>query len=80
MQWRQRLRDVTLFGRLCRRRLRWRFNKAEQRVVSGPIRWALADISHRKNDDRKAIQMLERALDNNKEFAAAKELMAKLKT
>ncbi len=36
-------------------------------------------ISHRQNDDKKAIQMVERALDSNKELAPAKELLAKLK-
>ena len=39
----------------------------------------LAEISHRQNDDKKALQMLERSLDANKEYAPAKALLAKLK-
>ena len=32
-----------------------------------------------KNDDKKALQMLERSLDANKDYGPAKELLAKLK-
>jgi golgin subfamily B member 1 len=40
----------------------------------------LAEISHRQGDDKKALQMLERALDNDKQLAPALELMARLKS
>ncbi|MFO0554950.1 MAG: tetratricopeptide repeat protein [Polyangiaceae bacterium] len=51
---------------------------------NGPIGKAevfyyLGDVAHRQNDDKKAIQMLERALDNDKNLAKAKDLLAKLK-
>ena len=49
-------------------------------ITKGEVFYYLADISHRQGDDKKAIQMLERALDNNKEHAPSKELMAKLKS
>ena len=48
-------------------------------ISKGEVFYYLAEISHRQGDDKKAIQMLERALDSNKEFAPAKELLAKLK-
>lgn len=48
-------------------------------ITKGEVFYYLADISHRQKDDKKAIQMLERALDNDKDLAPAKELMAKLK-
>lgn len=48
-------------------------------ISKGEVFYYLGVISHRQNDDKKAIQMLERALDNNKDFAAAKELLAQLK-
>ena len=48
-------------------------------ISKGEVFYFLADISHRQNDDKKAIQMLERSLDANKEYAPAKELLAKLK-
>ncbi len=48
-------------------------------ISKGEVFYYLADISHRQNDDKKAIQMLERSLDANKEYAPAKELLAKLK-
>lgn len=48
-------------------------------ITKGEVFYYLADISHRQKDDKKALQMLERALDNDKDFAPAKELMAKLK-
>ncbi len=48
-------------------------------INKGEVFYYLADISHRQGDDKKAQQMLERALDNQKDFAPAKELLAKLK-
>ncbi|MGK4007849.1 tetratricopeptide repeat protein [Sorangium sp. So ce1036] len=48
-------------------------------ISKGQVFYYLGVISHRQNDDRKAIQMLERALDNDKELAPAKELLAQLK-
>lgn len=48
-------------------------------ITKGEVFYYLADISHRQGDDKKAIQMLERALDSQKDLAVAKELMAKLK-
>jgi tetratricopeptide (TPR) repeat protein len=48
-------------------------------ITKGEVFYYLADISHRQGDPKKALQMVERALDNDKEFAPAKELLAKLK-
>ena len=48
-------------------------------ITKGEVFYYLGEISHRQGDDKKAIQMLERALDNNKEFTKAKELLAELK-
>jgi tetratricopeptide (TPR) repeat protein len=48
-------------------------------ISKGEVFYYLGVISHRQNDDKKAIQMLERALDNEKDFAPAKELLAQLK-
>jgi tetratricopeptide (TPR) repeat protein len=48
-------------------------------ISKGEVFYYLAEISHRQNDDKKALQMLERSLDANKEYAPAKELLAKLK-
>lgn len=48
-------------------------------ITKGEVFYYLAEISHRQGDDKKAIQMVERALDSNKELAPAKELLAKLK-
>jgi tetratricopeptide (TPR) repeat protein len=48
-------------------------------ITKGEVFYYLAEISHRQNDDKKALQMLERALDNDKELPAAKALLAKLK-
>lgn len=48
-------------------------------ITKGEVFYYLADISHRQGDDKKALQMVERALDNDKELAPAKELLAKLK-
>jgi golgin subfamily B member 1 len=48
-------------------------------ISKGEVFYYLADISRRQGDDKKALQMLERSLDANKEYAPAKELLAKLK-
>jgi tetratricopeptide (TPR) repeat protein len=48
-------------------------------ISKGEVFYYLADISHREGDDKKALQMLERSLDANKEYAPARELLAKLK-
>jgi tetratricopeptide (TPR) repeat protein len=48
-------------------------------ISKGEVFFYLAEISHRQGDDKKALQMLERSLDANKDFAPAKELVAKLK-
>lgn len=40
----------------------------------------LGEVSHRQGDDKKAVQMCERALDNDKNLQKAKDLIAKLKT
>jgi tetratricopeptide (TPR) repeat protein len=48
-------------------------------ISKGEVFYYLADISHRQGDDKKALQMLERSLDANKEYAPAKELLAQLK-
>ena len=48
-------------------------------ISKGEVFYYLAEISHRQNDDKKALQMLERSLDANKEYGPAKELLAKLK-
>ena len=48
-------------------------------ITKAEVFYYLAEISHRQNDDKKALQMLERSLDANKELAPAKELLAKLK-
>ncbi|MFT3775594.1 MAG: tetratricopeptide repeat protein [Minicystis sp.] len=48
-------------------------------ISKGEVFYYLAEISHREGDDKKALQMLERSLDANKEYAPAKELLAKLK-
>jgi len=48
-------------------------------ITKGEVFYYLADISHRQGDDKKALQMVERSLDSDKNFAPAKELLAKLK-
>ena len=48
-------------------------------ITKSEVFYYLGEISHREGDDKKAMQMLERALDANKEYAPAKELLAKLK-
>jgi tetratricopeptide (TPR) repeat protein len=49
-------------------------------ISKGEVFYYLADISHRQGDDKKALQMVERSLDSDKNFGPAKELLAKLKT
>jgi tetratricopeptide (TPR) repeat protein len=48
-------------------------------ITKGEVFYYLAEISHRQGDDKKALQMVERALDSSKDLAPAKELLAKLK-
>jgi tetratricopeptide (TPR) repeat protein len=48
-------------------------------ISKGEVFFYLADISHREGDDKKAQQMLERSLDANRDYAPAKELLAKIK-
>jgi tetratricopeptide (TPR) repeat protein len=48
-------------------------------ISKAEVFYYLADISHRQGDDKKAQQMLERALDNDKNHAPSKELLGKLK-
>jgi hypothetical protein len=47
-------------------------------ITKAEVFYYLADISHRTGDDKKALQMLERSLDASKDYAPAKELLAKL--
>jgi tetratricopeptide (TPR) repeat protein len=47
-------------------------------ISKSEVFYHLAEISHRQNDDRKALQMLERSLDANPDYAPAKELAARL--
>lgn len=48
-------------------------------ITKAEVFYYLAEVSHRQGDDKKAIQSLERALDNDKNLAPAIELMARLK-
>jgi tetratricopeptide (TPR) repeat protein len=48
-------------------------------ISKAEVFYYLAEISHRQNDDKKALQMLERSLDNDKTLGPALELMSKLK-
>jgi tetratricopeptide (TPR) repeat protein len=48
-------------------------------ITKGEVFYYLGELSHRQGDDKKAIQMLERALDNERDLAPAKELLAKLR-
>ncbi len=48
-------------------------------ITKAEVFYYLGEISHRQGDDKKAIQMLERSLDNDKNLALAKDLIAKLK-
>ncbi|MFO0612976.1 MAG: tetratricopeptide repeat protein [Polyangiaceae bacterium] len=48
-------------------------------ITKGEIFYYLAETHHRQGDDKKAIQMLERALDTDKNLEKAKSFLAKLK-
>ncbi len=48
-------------------------------ITKAEVFFYLGDVSHRQGDDKKAIQMLERALDNDKGLERARDLLAKLK-
>ena len=48
-------------------------------ITKGEIFYYLAETHHRQGDDKKAIQMLERALDTDKNLEKAKTMLAKLK-
>ncbi len=48
-------------------------------ITKAEVFYYLGEVSHRQGDDKKAIQMLERALDNDKNLEKAKELLAKLR-
>lgn len=48
-------------------------------ITKAEVFYYLGDVSHRKGDDKKAVQMLERALDNDKNLEKAKTLLGKLK-
>lgn len=48
-------------------------------ITKAEVFYYMAEVSRRQGNDKKAIQMLERALDNDKNLAVAKDLMAKLK-
>jgi tetratricopeptide (TPR) repeat protein len=52
---------------------------ASSPISKGEVFFYLGDISHRQGDKAKAIQMLERALENEAGLAKAKELLAELK-
>ncbi|NUP12755.1 MAG: hypothetical protein HOW73_42485 [Polyangiaceae bacterium] len=48
-------------------------------ISKAEVFYYLGEVSHRQGDEKKAIQMAERALDNDKNLAKAKDLIAKLK-
>jgi len=48
-------------------------------ITKAEVFYYLGEVSHRQGDDKKGIQMLERALDNDKNLEKAKELLAKLR-
>ncbi len=48
-------------------------------ITKAEVFYYLGEVSHRQKDDKKAIQMLERAIDNDKNLEKAKELLAKLR-
>jgi tetratricopeptide (TPR) repeat protein/DNA-directed RNA polymerase subunit F len=48
-------------------------------ITKAEVFYRLGDISNRQGDPKKAIQNLERAIDNDKELTKAKELLATLK-
>ena len=48
-------------------------------ITKAEVFYRLGDISHKQGDKTKAIQMLERAVENDAALAPAKELLAQLK-
>lgn len=52
---------------------------ADSPITKAEVFYYLGAISHRQGDKQKAIQMLERAVDNDGELEVAKELLAKIK-
>jgi tetratricopeptide (TPR) repeat protein len=48
-------------------------------ITKAEVFYYLGEVSHRQGDDKKAVQMLERALDNDKNLEKAKALIAQLK-
>ncbi|MBL8741581.1 MAG: tetratricopeptide repeat protein, partial [Myxococcales bacterium] len=48
-------------------------------ITKAEVFYYLGEVSHRQGDDKKGIQMLERALDNDKNLEKAKDLLAKLR-
>jgi len=48
-------------------------------ITKSEVFYYLADVARRQGDTKRAMQMCERALDNDKNFERAKELLAKLK-
>ena len=48
-------------------------------ITKAEVFFYLGEVSHRQGDDKKAIQMLERALDNDKNLQKAKDLIQRLK-
>ena len=48
-------------------------------ITKGEVFYYLGETHHKQGDDKKAIQMLERALDTDKNFEKAKTFLAKLK-
>jgi tetratricopeptide (TPR) repeat protein len=48
-------------------------------ITKAEVFYYLGATSHKQGDDKKALQMLERALDNDKELEMAKSLLEKLK-
>ncbi len=49
-------------------------------ISKAEVFYYLGDVSHRQGDSKKAIQMLERALDNDKGMEKARTLLTKLKS
>jgi golgin subfamily B member 1 len=48
-------------------------------ITKGEVFYYLGEISHRQGDKPKAIQMLERAIENDVNLVKAKELLSELK-
>jgi tetratricopeptide (TPR) repeat protein len=48
-------------------------------ITKAEVFYYLGEISHRQGETQRAIQMLERALENDASFEKAKELYEKLK-